>query len=93
VNLKLLLDGIGTANPAGTYGGWRGGLLKGALSTIAMYTRGVRNHTIVTPADHQATDYAFPNDSQIGLPGARATCWCGEDSRCRRGSSSKRSRA
>lgn len=72
VNLKQLLDGVGTANPAGTYGGWRGGLLKGALSTIAMYTRGVRNHAIVTPvADQEATDYAWPNDAQIGylVPG------------------------
>lgn len=68
VDLEPLLDGIGTANPAGLYGAWRGSLLKGALSTIAMYTRGVRNHAITTPAvDQDATDYAFPNDDQIGF--------------------------
>jgi hypothetical protein len=39
VNLRVLLDGIGTANPAGIYGSWRGALLKGALSTIAVHAR------------------------------------------------------
>lgn len=70
--LEQLIDGIGTSNPAGVYGSWRGGLYKGALSTIAMYTRGVRNHSIITPAaDLESTDYAFPNDAQIGyqVPG------------------------
>lgn len=67
-NLELLLDGIGTANPAGAYGPWRGGLMLGALAQIATYTRGVRKHTVIAPvADLEAVDYAYPNDAQIGL--------------------------
>jgi hypothetical protein len=63
----VLANGIGTANPAGAYG--RGAAACCAvLAKIAMYTRGVRNQNVVTPAaDYEATDYAFPNDSQIGL--------------------------
>lgn len=67
-NLELLLDGIGSANPSGAYGTWRGGLSLGALAQIATYTRGVRKHAVITPvADLEAVDYAFPNDAQIGL--------------------------
>lgn len=67
-----LAQGIGTANPAGIYGAWTGALLRGNLEKIAMFTRGVRNKNVVTPAaDQESTDYAFPNDSQIGyfIPG------------------------
>ncbi len=68
VNKEVLADGIGTANPAGLYGSWTGGLLRGNLEKIAMYTRGVRNRNVITPAvDLEATDYAFPLDAQIGL--------------------------
>lgn len=68
VGLQVLASGIGTANPGGVYGAWTGGLLRGTLAQIAMYTRGVRNQNVVTPAaDLEAVDYAFPNDNQIGL--------------------------
>jgi hypothetical protein len=68
IGLNVLAQGMGTANPAGAYGSWTGGVMRGTLSKIAMYTKGVRNHAIVTPAtDVEATDYAFPIDSQIGL--------------------------
>jgi uncharacterized phage protein gp47/JayE len=68
VGLQVLADGIGTANPAGLYGSWRGGLLRGTLAQIAMYTRGVRNQNVIAPAaDLEAVDYAFPVDNQIGL--------------------------
>lgn len=66
-NFEVLVDGIGSANPLGAYGTWRGGLLKGTLQTIAMYTRGVRNQAVIAPvADLEAVDYAFPLDDQIG---------------------------
>lgn len=69
---EVLVEGIGTANPGGKYSGtgiaWTGGLLRGALELVAMYTRGVRNKNVITPAaDLEATDYAFPLDDQIGL--------------------------
>lgn len=68
VNLQVLADGLGTANPAGTYGAWTGSLLKAQLAKIAMLTPGVRNQNVITPAaDQDATDYAFPLDAQIGL--------------------------
>jgi len=66
--LHVLATGIGTANPGGIYGPWIGTLLIGTLATIATYTRGVRKHTVITPAaDQEAVDYAFPLDNQIGL--------------------------
>jgi uncharacterized phage protein gp47/JayE len=66
--LNVLATGIGTANPAGVYGAWVGGLLRANLAKIATYTRGVRNQTVITPAaDQEAVDYAFPLDTQIGL--------------------------
>lgn len=66
--LEILATGIGTANPSGKYGSWTGGILRGNLEKIAMYTRGVRNRNVVTPvADVEATDYEFPLDHQIGL--------------------------
>jgi uncharacterized phage protein gp47/JayE len=65
--LKILLEGIGTSNPAGKYGTWTGTLRLDALYTIALYTRGVRSISIVTPlANQDSTDYGVPNDSQIG---------------------------
>lgn len=68
IGKEVLVTGIGTANPGGLYGAWTGGLLRGNLETIAMYTRGVRNKNVITPAaDLEATDYAFPLDDQIGL--------------------------
>jgi len=67
-NLQILATGIGTANPSGVYGSWVGSLVRGTLQKIAMYTRGVRNQNVITPAaDLDATDYAIPNDAQIGL--------------------------
>lgn len=66
--LQVLATGIGTANPGGIYGDWIGALLRSNLAKIAMYTRGVINQTVITPAvDQEAVDYAFPNDAQIGL--------------------------
>lgn len=78
VNLDVLADGIGPANPAGKYNSpagpaWSGGILRAALFSIAKYQNGVRNVTIVTPAsDYEALDDLFPNDSQIHYvtPGA-----------------------
>lgn len=68
VGLKVLADGMGTANPAGVYGTWVGGLIRATLQKLAIYARGARNAAIVLPAaDYEATDYAFPNDAQIGL--------------------------
>lgn len=67
-NMQVLAQGIGTANPAGIYGAWVGSLLRGTLQKIATYTRGVRNQNVITPAaDLDATDYAIPNDAQIGV--------------------------
>lgn len=67
-NYNVLVDGIGSANPDGLSGTWKGSLQLGALATIATYTRGVRRHTTVTPAtDLEAVDYAFPLDDQIGV--------------------------
>jgi uncharacterized phage protein gp47/JayE len=78
VNLDILAQGIGPANPAGKYNNpagpsWSGGIIRASLFSIAKYQQGVRNVTIVTPAsDYEATDDAFPNDSQIHYitPGA-----------------------
>lgn len=68
VGLEVLAEGIGPANPSGVYGTWSGGLLRAQLGTIAMYQRGVRNYSILTPAaDYEATDDVYPNDSQIHL--------------------------
>lgn len=68
IGLQVLVAGLGTANPAGLYGAWSGSLLRGVLAQIAMYTRGVRNQSVITPvADVDAVDYAFPVDNQIGL--------------------------
>jgi uncharacterized phage protein gp47/JayE len=68
VNLQVLAEGIGTANPLGAYGSWSGSLLRGQLSKIAMMTPGVRNQAVITPVvDQDATDYAFPLDASIGL--------------------------
>lgn len=72
IPLTLLLEGMGTANPVNSvgtrFGTWTGALRRGALATIAMYTRGVRNHTVVTPVtDQEAVDYAFPDDASIGV--------------------------
>lgn len=73
VNLRILARGIGPANPAGVYGTWVGGLLRSAIGAIASYPRAVRNATVVTPAaDYEATDYAYPNDTQIGVITASA---------------------
>lgn len=71
INLDILAEGIGPANPAGKYNSaagpsWSGGILRAALFSIAKYQNGVRNVTIVTPAsDYEALDDPFPNDSQI----------------------------
>lgn len=68
VGLEVLAEGIGPANPGNAYGTWQGGLLLKVLGQIIQYKRGVRNHSIVAPvADVEATDYAFPDDDQIGL--------------------------
>lgn len=78
VNLDILAEGIGPANPGGKYNNpagpaWSGGIIRAALFSIAKYQQGVRNVTITTPAaDYEATDDAFPNDGQIHYitPGA-----------------------
>ena len=68
VGLEVLAAGVGPANPGGVYGTWSGGLLRSVLGKIAIYKAGVRNYSIPTPAaDYEATDYAYPNDIQIGL--------------------------
>ncbi|HEY6174688.1 MAG TPA: baseplate J/gp47 family protein, partial [Kofleriaceae bacterium] len=78
VNLDILAEGIGPANPGGKYSSpngpsWSGGVLRAALFSIARYQNGVRNVTITTPAtDYEALDDPFPNDGQIHYvtPGA-----------------------
>lgn len=66
VGLDILADGIGSANPAGIYGGWSGAILRETLATICMYKLGVRNAVIVQPAaDYEAEDDAFPVNDQI----------------------------
>lgn len=78
VNLDVLAEGIGPANPGGKYNtpvgpAWSGGIIRAALFSIAKYQAGVRNVTIVTPAsDYEALDDPFPNDGQIHYvtPGA-----------------------
>lgn len=78
VNLDVLAEGVGPANPAGKYNTpdgptWSGGIVLAALFSIAKYQAGVRNVTIVTPAsDYEALDDPFPNDGQIHYitPGA-----------------------
>lgn len=71
VNLDILAEGVGPANPAGKYNAaagpaWSGGVLRAALFSISKYQQGVRNVTIVTPAaDYEALDDPFPNDGQI----------------------------
>lgn len=68
VGLEEIATGIGPANPGGIFGAWSGGLIRAVLGQIAIYKAGVRNHNVVLPAaDYEATDYAFPNDAQIGL--------------------------
>jgi uncharacterized phage protein gp47/JayE len=68
VNLKVLTDGVGPANPGLIYGTWSGSLVRSAIGAIASYPRSVREVTIVQPpANVDATDYAFPNDNQIGV--------------------------
>lgn len=71
VNQKVIADGVGTANPDGEYGTWSGGLIRAMLSKIVTSARGVRNCSVVLPAsDFEATDYAIPNDDDIGLVSA-----------------------
>jgi uncharacterized phage protein gp47/JayE len=66
--LEVLAEGIGPANPDGKWGTWSGGLIRSVLEGIATYARGVRNATCEVPAaDYEATDFAFPDDEQIGL--------------------------
>ncbi|HSN26198.1 MAG TPA: baseplate J/gp47 family protein [Kofleriaceae bacterium] len=70
--LQLLAAGLGTSNPGGLYGTWQGTLTRATLAKIAMYTSGVRNQAVTTPAaDQDSTDYAYPLDGQIGflIPG------------------------
>ncbi len=68
VNLRILADGLGPANPAGAYGTWSGSLLRAVLSKIAAYPTGARNVSIVTPSsDYDATDPVFPNDGKINF--------------------------
>lgn len=66
--LQILLDGLGTSNPAGKYGDWIGTLQVGSLQTIARFTRGVRSASVLLPvADVDSMDYPFPLDVQIGV--------------------------
>ncbi|MGE0547626.1 MAG: baseplate J/gp47 family protein [Kofleriaceae bacterium] len=68
LGLKELARGIGPANPGGKYGEWSGALIQAVLEKIAVYPRGARNATCLVPAaDYEATDFAFPDDNQIGL--------------------------
>lgn len=65
---RILAEGIGSANPAGIYGAWSGGLIRAVLAKITGYTRGVRDVTVVTPVTNiEATDPVFPNDDSVGL--------------------------
>lgn len=73
IGLDELARGVGSANPAGVYGSWTGGILLGTLMKIATYKSGVRKAVILSPvADYEAVDDAFPNDAQIHYvaPGA-----------------------
>ena len=66
--LRPLAEGIGPANPAGKYGSWSGGLIRVVLEKIATSPRGARNANCLVPAtDYEASDFAFPDDLQIGL--------------------------
>jgi hypothetical protein len=66
VGLDELVEGLGSANPAGLYGAWSGGIVRATLLQLATFTAGVRNAVVVTPAvDYEAVDDAFPNDAQI----------------------------
>jgi uncharacterized phage protein gp47/JayE len=68
VGVEVLAEGIGPANPAGKYGTWNGALLRNIVGKIVSFKTGVRNYSVTVPAtDIEATDYAFPLDSQIGL--------------------------
>lgn len=68
VDLKILAEPIGPANPDGKYGTWSGGIVRGVIEELGIYCRGVRSAECVTPAaDYEAQDYPFPNDDQIGL--------------------------
>ncbi len=74
VDLKILADPIGPANPEGRYAGatWSGGIVRAVIEEFAIYCRGVRNATCVVPAaDYEAQDYTFTefpeNDARVGL--------------------------
>lgn len=68
IGLTVIANGLGTANPGAIYGAWVGSLLVSTLAKIAMFTTGVFNQRVLTPAaDQDATDYAFPNDATIGI--------------------------
>lgn len=73
IGLDELARGVGSANPAGIYGSWTGGILLGTLAKIATYKSGVRKAVVISPAvDYEPLDDAFPNDAQIHYvaPGA-----------------------
>jgi uncharacterized phage protein gp47/JayE len=66
LGLDVLAEGIGSANPAGKYGAWAGGIVLATLFKIATYQAGVRSISIVTPvSDYEPLDDAFPNNDQI----------------------------
>lgn len=68
VNLRILAEGMGPANPAGVYGTWSGSLVRATLGRIASYPTGARNVAIVSPAaDYDAVDPVFPNDATINF--------------------------
>lgn len=68
VRLEVLAMPVGTANPDQAYGTWPGTLYRATLGRLASYARGVANVTISAPAtDTEATDYAIPDDYQIGV--------------------------
>lgn len=72
VDLKILAEPMGPANPNGKYGTWSGGIVRAVIEEFGIYCRGVRNASCIVPAaDYEATDYTFTvspqNDARVGL--------------------------
>lgn len=68
VRLQVLAEPIGTANPAREYGSWSGAVIRAVLAKIATYPTGALNAEVIAPAtDTEATDYAIPDDDQVGI--------------------------
>lgn len=62
LNMTILAEGMGPANPDGKYGPWAGGLYLANVAKIVMYTPGVRNQVVSIPlTDQEAIDFNFPD--------------------------------